>query len=96
MKRSQPFKATIHFADPDVPDLGLSNDVWRTKSVDGNGEESSDNGTSDVPLITIADRDGSAKVVRADERFWWEEDQEKELAEYRRKSAPIQVKTFEC
>jgi hypothetical protein len=47
-------------------------------------------------MITIADRDGSAKVVRADEKFWWEEDQEKELAAYRRKSMPIRVASFEC
>jgi HK97 family phage prohead protease len=42
-------------------------------------------------LITIADRDGTPKVVRAGAETWWERDERKALA----KSRPVMVKTFE-
>jgi Caudovirus prohead serine protease len=47
-------------------------------------------------MITIADRDGSPKVVRAGSEFWWERDEREALAEWGRKSRPVMVKTFEC
>jgi hypothetical protein len=92
VKQTQPFRAEILFPRPEVPDLGLREERGPIRVKSSDNGESSGNGTSDVPLITIADRDGTAKVVRVDARFWWEEDEERD----RRKSMPIEIKTFEC
>jgi HK97 family phage prohead protease len=43
-------------------------------------------------LITIADRDGSPKVIRAGDETWWERDERKALA----KSVPVEIASFEC
>ena len=66
-----------------VPDLGLS-DVLRydSRALDAKSLDPADR------LITIADRDGRPKVVRAGDPFWWEIDE--------RKSRPVMVKTLSC
>ena len=42
-------------------------------------------------LITIADRDGSPKIICAGDETWWEQDERKALA----KSVPVQIASFE-
>jgi Caudovirus prohead serine protease len=52
-------------------------------------------GQQSEEMIRIRSKSGGTEWIRVSDEPWWEADQRKEIAEFERKSRPIQVASFE-
>jgi hypothetical protein len=90
VKHTQPFRAEISFpgrnAKAGLLDLGQRGEFG---TIAPRGKPSEE-------WYAIRAKDGGTEWIRLTDTPWWEEDEAKALAEYERKSRPIEVKTFEC